>query len=166
MKNFRLIALLLVTLFSLSLTSCKDDDDGEDISPKTALLTEAEWTGEGIYVNTPFGTLPLATLLQQMDMGDMADLFDISSTKFKFEKDGTFTGTSDGVIDSGKWKFTDNEQKIVITDADNQETTFTILTLNETNLNLELNITELDVLDPSDLEDIPFQKLELRFVRQ
>lgn len=161
MKNYRLIALLLVTLFGLTLSSCKDDDDDEDVSPKTALLTEAEWTGEGIYVQ---GT-PLALLLQLAGQGDMADLFDISSTKFKFEKDGTFTGTSDGVIDSGKWKFTDNEQKIVITDADNTETTFTILTLNETNLNLELDIADLDVLDPEDLEDVPFQKLELRFVR-
>lgn len=161
MKNYRLIALLLVTLFGLTLSSCKDGDDDEDVSPKTALLTEAEWTGEGIYVQ---GT-PLAVLLQLAGQGDMADLFDISSTKFKFEKDGTFTGTSDGVIDSGKWKFTDNEQKIVITDADNTETTFTILTLNETNLNLELDIADLDVLDPEDLEDVPFQKLELRFVR-
>lgn len=165
MKNINLLTLLLVTLFTLSLSSCgkdgDDDDSTDNVSPNTALLTEGTWTGEGLYV----GGTPLKLLLELAGQGDLADALDISSTTFNFEKDGTFTGTADGVADSGKWKFTDNEKKIIITDADNEETTFTILLLNETNLNLELDIAELG-LEPEDLEDVPFQKLELRMVKQ
>ncbi|WP_161888062.1 lipocalin-like domain-containing protein [Pontibacter russatus] len=160
MRNLRLIALLLVTLFSLSLSSCKDDDDSEDMSPKTALLTEKEWTGEGIYVQ---GT-SLALLLQLAGEEDLAEQFNISSTKIKFEKDGTFTGTSNGVMDSGKWKFTDNEQKIVITNADNQETTFKVNSLTESNLNLELNVEDLG-MEPVEFQGVTINTVELRFVR-
>lgn len=160
MKNINTIILLLVTLFTLSLSSCKDDKEEEEVSPKSALLTEEEWTGEGIYVQ---GT-SLALLLQLAGEDELAEQLDISSTKFKFEKDGTFTGTANGIADSGKWRFTDNEQKIVITDNTNEETTFTIKTLTETNLNLELNIEDLG-MEPVEFQGIPINTVELRLVR-
>lgn len=161
MKNINFITLLLVALFTLSLSGCKDD---EDVSPYTSLLTEAEWTGEGIYVKTPAGSTSLALLLQLAGEEELAEQLDISSAKFKFEEDGTFTGTANGIADSGTWRFTENEQKIVITDADNAETTFTINKLNATNLDLELNIEDLG-LEPIEIQGIPLNTVELRLVR-
>lgn len=161
MKNIHFIALLLVALFTISLSGCKDDKEDEDVSPKTSLLTEAEWTGEGIYVQG----ISLVPLLRAAGETEAADqLAVISTAKFKFEKDGTFTATANDLADSGKWRFTDNEQKIVITDTDNVETTFTINKLNATNLDLELNIEDLG-LQPIEFQGIPLNTVELRLVR-
>jgi hypothetical protein len=160
MRKINLYAILLVTLFTISLTSCKDDDDEEPVSPNTALLTEAEWTGEGIYVQNT----SLITLLEFAGEEELAEQLDISSSKIKFEKDGTFTGTANGLADNGKWRFTDNEKKIVITDSDNEETTFTVKELNSTKLNLELSLADLG-LEPIETPLMTITTVELRFVR-
>jgi hypothetical protein len=158
MKKLNLLALLFLLLFSVSLTGCKDDD--EAASPNTALLTEKEWTGEGIYVEGA----NLAFLLQLAGEDELAEQLDISSSKIKFEKDGTFTGTANGIADNGKWRFTDNEQRIVITDSDNAETTFTVKTLTSSNLDLELNLADLG-MQPIEMSGRTINTVELKFVR-
>lgn len=157
MKKLHLFALLFITLCTLSLTGCKDDD-GENVSPRTALLTTGEWKGEGIYV----GSFSLAFLLNQLGEEELAAEADITDWRLKFETDGTFRLTSDGTTETGTWKFTDNEQKIVITGDDNEETTFTVLQLSSSNLNLEINVEDLGY-DPTDLQGV--SRFELRMVK-
>ncbi|WP_345160164.1 lipocalin family protein [Pontibacter saemangeumensis] len=165
MKKINLFALLLVTLFTLSLSSCKDGDEDEEVSPRSAFLTDGEWSGEGIYVVQGANSISVALLLQLAGEQELADQLDaIKDAKFNFEEDGTFTATANGIADSGKWKFTEDEQKIVITDADNDETTFTVKNLTANNLNLELNIEELG-MEPVELQGNTINTLELRLVR-
>lgn len=170
MKKLHLITLLLVTLCTLSLTSC-DDDDEENVSPNEALLTNGEWTGEGIYAR-PYPFLPLTNLaefLRTVGEDELADELDITTTTFDFEPDGTFSATRDGDTETGTWEFTDNEQRIIIsgddlvlTGANNEDATFTILLLSPTQFNLEVDVTEMGY-DPSDFQDI--NRFEIRMVK-
>ena len=156
MKKLHLFALLLLTLCSLSLTSCKDDE--EEVSPNTTLLTTGEWTGEGIYV----GSLPLSFLLAQLGEKELAEEADITDWILDFEKNGTFSLTTDGVTENGTWKFADNEKRVIIIGNDKKETNFTVKKLTEKNLNLEINVEDMGY-DPADLQGV--SKFELRFVR-
>lgn len=170
MKKLHLLALLLVTLCTLSLTSCKNDED-ENVSPNMAMITDGAWTGEGIYVRPSF--LPLtniSTLLRALGENELAQELDITTTTFDFERNGTFRATRDGVTQTGNWRFTDNEQRIVISGDDivltgnnTDEATFSILLLSPTQLNLEINVTEMGY-DPADFQGI--NKFEVRLVRR
>ncbi len=157
MKRSPVLLLLLITLFSLSLSGCKDSND-EDASPKTNLLTNSEWKGDAIYA----GPFRVMDLLKQFGQEDLAAQADISDWKFKFDKNGTVTATRDGVSDKGKWKFLDNETKLQITSSDNEETTLVINTLSESKLNLEFKASDLG-FDPQDLQG--FSTFEVRFVK-
>lgn len=172
MKKLHLITLLLVTLCTFSLTSCKDDDE-DNVSPNTALLTSEAWTGDGIYIR-PTSFLPpanLTSVLRTLGEDELADELDITTTTFEFERDGTFRATRDGDTQSGTWRFMDNEQKIVITGDDivltgndTDEATFDINLLNETQFNLEISVSELGY-DLSDYQGIDVDRFELRLVR-
>lgn len=169
MRKLHLFALLMVTLCTLSLTSCNDDDE-DDVTPNEALLTERVWTGEGIYVRPSFLPLTnLTTFLRAVGEDELANELDITTTTFDFRTDGTFTATRDGDAQTGNWRFTDNEQRLVIsgddivlTGANSDEATFTILLLNSNQLNLEISVTEMGY-DPSEFQGI--DRFEIRMVR-
>lgn len=162
MNKIHLFALLLFTLSTLSLTGCKDE---ENMSPRTALLTNGTWTGDGIYA----GSLPVTTLLALAGETELAEALNIRTTTFDFDRDGTFRATKAGVTETGKWKFTDNEQKIVIsgdnltlTGGNTDEATLNILVLSEKQFNLEINAAELGY-DLSQYGN--FNTFQLRLVR-
>jgi len=159
MKKLNLIALLLMTLFTMSLTSCGDDNKEEDVSPNTALLTAATWSGDAIYI----GQFPAALIIEKYapDMADeLGALLDISDWKWKFERNGTFTATMDGTTETGKWVFADNEKTLILTADDGEVQNFAVNSLTETALNLEASVTDLGY-DPEDVMGI--DSFELRF---
>ncbi|WP_162052617.1 hypothetical protein [Pontibacter pamirensis] len=163
MKKLHLIALLLVTLCTFSLTGCKDDD--ENVSPRTSLLTDGEWRGDGIYA----GTFPVTTLLQFAGETELAEALNIKTTTFDFERDGTFEATKDGVTETGTWRFTNNEESIIIsgdnltlTGGNANEVTFDIVQLTASNFNLEIDVQELGY-DLSDYGN--FSTVQLRLVK-
>lgn len=163
MKKLNTLALLLVTLFTLSLTGCKDDKE-DDASPNTAFLTDGVWTGDAIYA----GQFPVTTLLTLAGQTELAEALNIKSTKFDFNRDGTFTATKDGVTENGTWKFSEDEKQITIT-GDNlvltggsNEATLNILRLDASKFNLEIDVEEMGY-DPDDLRG--FSTFEVRLVK-
>ncbi|RDV11989.1 hypothetical protein DXT99_22935 [Pontibacter diazotrophicus] len=171
MKKLHLIALLLVVLCTFSLTGCKDDD--ENVSPRTAFLTDGVWRGDGIYVR-PTSFLPftnVTSLLRPLGEEELADQLDITTTTFEFERDGTFTATRNGDTQTGSWEFTNNEQSItisgddiVLTGNNTNEATFDIVALTETQFTLDISVSEMGY-DLSDYQGFDIDRFELRLVK-
>lgn len=162
MKKLNTLALLLVTLFTLSLTGCKDKK--ENVSPKTAFLTDGVWTGDAIYA----GQFPVTALLTFAGQTELAEALNIKSTEFDFNRDGTFTATKDGVKENGTWKFSEDEKQITIS-GDNlvltggsNEATLDILRLDDSKFNLKIDAEEMGY-DPDDLQG--FSTFEVRLVK-
>ncbi|MFD2999424.1 hypothetical protein ACFS7Z_03545 [Pontibacter toksunensis] len=162
MKKLNTLALLLVTLLTFSLTGCKDDK--EEASPYTAFLTDGVWTGDAIYA----GQFPVTTLLTLAGQTELAEALNIKTTKFEFERDGTFTATKDGVTENGTWKFANDENQIIISGDNlvltggNNEATLDILKLDDSKFNLQIDVEEMGY-DPDDLQG--FSTFEVRLVK-
>ncbi|GAB3527960.1 hypothetical protein GCM10027443_05110 [Pontibacter brevis] len=149
-----------MALCTLTLSSCKDDE--EDVSPNVGFLTSGEWKGDAIYVSNT----PIRTLIELLAPNDIKEELkaqtDISGWRFNFERNGNFTASGSGTAGSGKWRFEDNEQVLVLTDEDNAEQRFRIKKISATELNLEANVEDFG-FSPDDVFDI--QTFEIRLKR-
>ena len=133
MKNFRLITLLLLTVFATTLASCDKDEDKEP--SKTDLLTAELWTGNSVYVNGRDESKFLRDSLQ----------FDIRQLTTKFEKNGEYRETYGRTL-LGTWELIDNEQTILFDKGTNNE--------------YEVKITKLTATEfyyEQDIEGVPFE---------
>ncbi|GHA65309.1 hypothetical protein [Pontibacter akesuensis] len=110
MKNLNLLAILFLTLFSLTLSSCGKDDD-DDVSPNVSLLTGGEWTGSAIYVD---GEDLTDRIKEQQG-------FDWKAYTTTFDRDGSYVETYQGdVVVEGVWEYKNNE-RVILFDKDTQD---------------------------------------------
>ncbi|WP_276495690.1 hypothetical protein [Pontibacter litorisediminis] len=126
MNKLKLLTLFFASLSLLTLVSCDKDDD-QDLS-KTEMLTGGEWTGNQVYSGGVNVTTQVEALLES----------DISSAKFNFAKDGSYTIKFDGnTISSGDWQFGSSEKTIVLDEGTEDENTYTVNKLTPSDLYLE-----------------------------
>ncbi|MCC9168384.1 hypothetical protein [Pontibacter harenae] len=125
MTKFKLIQLLFASFLVLTFASCSnDDDEAEDISPNTSLLTAGEWTGSAVYINN----------------ADSTDFFEEQTNiiwnnySTVFERDGTYTESYGGDEINGNWEFTNNERSIIFDKGTDNEYTVVVSKLDEDEL--------------------------------
>ncbi|MBD1395821.1 lipocalin family protein [Pontibacter sp. JH31] len=102
MNILKISFLLLMAVFSLTLSACEKDKDTEPT--KTDLIVAHEWKGDRVTVNG-------------FDVSDRPEiksmLLDIKSTTLTLRRDGTYTAvyTQNGVPQNttGTWTFKENE---------------------------------------------------------
>ncbi|TPE46071.1 hypothetical protein [Pontibacter mangrovi] len=130
MKTFRSLFYLLLAFITISLVSCDDDDDGNDIvaPSRMELLTQKEWYGMSLYAN--------GQDITQM-MADSIDL-DLREWNLKLDKNGTYISTFDNMpSENGKWEFANSEQEIVFDKGTQNEDKASIARLTSTELFLD-----------------------------
>jgi hypothetical protein len=145
MNTFRLPLLLLLTVFSFALFSCKKDKDPQPPTT-TDLLVAHEWRGDRILV----GGLDFSNRPEIKEM-----LLDIKSTRLTLRRDGTYTAVYDQAgatrTTTGDWSFKENETIIYFDLLGDLK----ISELTTTNMNLISNV---------DRDGMVFEA-EVRFVK-
>jgi hypothetical protein len=139
MKNIRLITLLFLSLFAITLAGCDNDDEDKDPS-KTDLLTAGLWTGNSVYVQGQ----DITQLLRD------SSKFEIKDLSTRFDKNGEYRETLGRTL-VGTWEFANNEQSILFDKGTANEYTVKITKLSATEFYYE-----------QDIQGTPF---EFRFLR-
>ncbi|MFD2245294.1 hypothetical protein [Pontibacter ruber] len=139
MKNLRLITLLFLSFFVVTLASCDDDDEDKDPS-RTDLLTAGLWTGNSVY----YQGQDVSQFLR-----DSAQ-FEIKDLTTRFDKNGEYRETLGRTI-VGTWEFANNEQDIIFDKGTNNE--------------LTVNVTRLTATEFYYEQDFQGTILEFRFLR-
>ncbi|MCC9137689.1 lipocalin family protein [Pontibacter silvestris] len=166
MKKLNFIAFLLAALFTLTFTSCKDDDeDSPAPSERMTMLTAEQWTGKALVIKDEAYTEALDKALLEETGRGLEYYFDVTSWKFKFNSNGTgessMTMFGEEDSETGNWEFTNNEQKIKFKGEDGEEDIVTIKKLTSTELYLEF---EVDYED-AELEELLGSTLEIHYER-
>ncbi|NEM97373.1 lipocalin family protein [Pontibacter burrus] len=112
MKKLQLLSYLFAALFMVTMVSCNDDDDNDNVTPdREGLLVGKTWRGDKIFVN---GVDLTATKPGGVD---------VTTINIVFKADGTFTGTlvdddNSNDTDSGRWTLSSDGTKLTLTDDD------------------------------------------------
>ncbi len=126
MKNKSTSAYLALCMLGLLLffTACKNDDGPKPGPTGKKDQISKVWKVETVLVNNS----PDQTT-------------NYSSYRFEFKKDGTYTFTLGTDSGSGSWEFTSNEQKIVFDKGTAQEALVNVLSLSDSQLEIEFTFT-------------------------
>ncbi|HEY5826496.1 MAG TPA: hypothetical protein VIT44_19130 [Cyclobacteriaceae bacterium] len=115
-------SILFVSIAALlSLSSCKDDDDPSTKS-KTDLLTQNTWKYKGV--------LPANDLNAQF----LGILY--KDSEYTFKKDKTYSSILFTIPITGKWEFAEDETQLILDKGEQEELTFKVKTLDDSNLEL------------------------------
>jgi hypothetical protein len=145
MKFQRLFSYFFALLLVASLTGCGKDDDDNEPSNRD-LLTAGEWTGQAIYIS---GTDATRLFLDELG-------YDITKSKVKYDKAGTYVSSYDRRSLNGTWEFTNNEQSLLFDKGTDDEYTARVIKLTATEYYIE------QILEFEDEDPLP---LEIRFTR-
>lgn len=119
-KINRVITMALITAVMM-VTSCKKDETVT--KTKTVLLTQHGWKFSAATPDTD----PLVQFLAQL----------LLNSTFTFKTDGTYSATLFTGSDSGTWAFQDSEGSLVFDPGTADETKYSLIKLDETNLELQ-----------------------------
>jgi hypothetical protein len=139
-KNLNYFILLFACILAFS--GCKKDNDKP--VTKTDILSAKAWKLQDM--------LAFGQNVTSLGLGSY--LGSLTNADFKFNKDGTYTATNraTNAASQGKWKFGNNETQLILDEGTSDQTTYDIITLTTTNLDLRMSINK-STIDGSLLPD-------------
>jgi hypothetical protein len=132
--------LIISTLFLVTLLGCSKSDD--TVAPDTATLLVRQWYFNDISVKTNAKTYPIPETITPLFGQD---------NKLKFSKDNTFSylDPDSGKTVSGKWKLSNNDKTLTITDADGITFNMTINSITSTAIDLSSSNVDMTKNNPT-----------------
>jgi hypothetical protein len=129
MKKQFLFFVLILLSFSVSLSSCKKEDE----ETKKDLFA-ARWEGEKVTSSLIANGITIPVPEE-----------DISGSFVEFKSDGTYSSSGNGFFEgSGTWKFSNGEKDIILDEGTTDETIATIDALTQSDLKLSISEQETE----------------------
>ncbi|RRB01216.1 lipocalin family protein [Larkinella rosea] len=133
------IYLFVTCLFTLTLFGCSKSEE-ESVAPDTASLLVRKWSFTDISVKTNAKTYSIPTKSGAL-FGD--------DNVITFNKDNTISYLDGGKTVSGKWKLSNSDKMLSITDADNTTINMTINSLTSTAIDLASANADITKTNPT-----------------